>query len=85
MWRTKVLEEEKKLGRGERRKKEAEAGERWMVRERTTAEEMRGQKSVAGERREEGLITEYSSFPKRSCVPQPDNRLKQLGRIAWLK
>ena len=56
-----------------------------MVRERTTAEEMRGQKSVAGERREEGLITEYSSFPKRSCVPQPDNRLKQLGRIAWLK
>lgn len=49
-----------------------------MVRERTTAEETRGQKCVAGERKEEGLITtEYSSFPKRRS-PQPDNRLKQL-------
>lgn len=35
---------------------------------------MRAQKCVGGKRREEELTTEHGrSFPKRRCVPKPDD------------
>ena len=73
MWRTKVLEEEKKLGRGGREKGRSRSGGK-MARERRTGEGMRAQKCVGGKRREEELTTEHGrSFPKRRCVPKPDD------------
>lgn len=75
---TKRIVENKSIRGGEetgerREKKGRRRSRRKMVRERRTGEGMRGQKCVGGKRREEGLTAEYRSFPKRSCVPQPDN------------